>query len=190
MSKTAPTEVVSPPQPKTAPPKKIVKVAGQSVKPPAPSVPGALATVRDALGALGFVVQADPEVGLTFMFEGGQYYVPLQGEDERFYHLLFPNFWPLESDDEYGRALFACDAVNREAKLVKLHTVDSDVWVGVEALHASPAEFVEVLPQYLTFVQDAVRAFRALMLAAADELAAGEGEGGGTEDGEGRAVMQ
>ncbi|WP_155299224.1 hypothetical protein [Deinococcus kurensis] len=146
--------------------KKVVKVA----PPPrvAAPLPEGLAAVRDALSALGFAVQADAESGLTFMFEGGQYYVPAQGDDAAFYHLLFPNFWPLESDEEYGQALFACDAVNREAKLVKLHTVDGDVWAGVEALHAQPQGFVEALPRYLTFVQEAVRAFRDVMLAAQD----------------------
>ncbi len=144
--------------------KKVVKVA----PPPrsAASLPEGLAAVRNALGELGFVVQSDPESGLAFMFEGGQYYVPAQGDDAGFYHLLFPNFWPLESDEEYGQALFACDAVNREAKLVKLHTVDGDVWAGVEALHAQPQEFVAALPRYLSFVQEAVRAFRDVMLAA------------------------
>ncbi len=144
--------------------KKVVKVA----PPPraAAPLPEGLAAVRDALGALGFAVQADAESGLAFMFEGGQYYVPAQGDDAGFYHLLFPNFWPLESDEEYGQALFACDAVNREAKLVKLHTVDGDVWAGVEALHAQPQEFVAALPRYLSFVQEAVRAFRDVMLAA------------------------
>lgn len=56
--------------------------------------------------------------------------------------------------------------MNREAKLVKLHTVDGDVWAGVEVLHAQPQEFVAALPRYLSFLQEAVRAFRDVMLAA------------------------
>lgn len=126
--------------------------------------------LRTLLEAHGFSVQDDPEVGLSFMFEGGQYYLPLQSGDQEFYHLLFPNFWALDSDEEYGRALFACDAVNREAKLVKVHTAESDVWAGVEALHASPEAFMAQLPRYLVLVQEAVRAFREVMLAALEEI--------------------
>lgn len=141
---------------------------------PVPRVPASpLSALRAALEVQGFQVQDDPDAGLTFMFEGGQYYLPPQHDDGQFYHLLFPNFWTLETDEEYGRALFACDAVNREAKLVKLHTVDADVWAGVEALHPSPELFLAALPRYLTFVQEAVRAFREVMLSALD---AGEDE--------------
>ncbi|WP_291429852.1 hypothetical protein [Deinococcus sp.] len=146
--------------------KKVVKVA----PPPraAAPLPEGLAAVRAALGALGFAVQSDAESGLSFMFEGGQYYIPAQGDDTAFYHLLFPNFWELESDEEYGRALLACDAVNRESKLVKLHTVEGDVWAGVEALHGNPEAFMAFLPRYLGLVQDSVRAFRDVMLAPLD----------------------
>ncbi|MFC4638500.1 hypothetical protein [Deinococcus hohokamensis] len=138
---------------------------------PVPPKPAAspLAALKTALETQGFQVQEDPEAGLTFMFEGGQYYLPPQHDDEQFYHLLFPNFWSLETDEEYGRALFACDAVNREAKLVKLHTAEADVWAGVEALHPTPEAFLMALPRYLTFVQEAVRAFREVMLSTLDE---------------------
>ncbi|GAA5436467.1 hypothetical protein M8445_08445 [Deinococcus aquaticus] len=126
------------------------------------------AGLADLMAAQGFGVQVNPGVGLSFMFEGGQYFVPQQEQDSLFYHLLFPNFWELESDEEYGRALLACDAVNREAKLVKLHTVEGDVWAGIEALHDGPEAFMAFLPRYLGFVQDSVRAFRDVMLAPLD----------------------
>lgn len=139
------------------------KVAPPKVKrPPASKVGSGL---KELLLERGFTVQEDPAVGLSFQFEGGTYYVTPQGDDPQFYQLLFPNFWELESAEETGRALFACDAVNREAKLVKLHTVEGDVWAGVESLHETPAQFVRFLPRYLGFVQEAVRAFRDVMLA-------------------------
>ncbi|MFC4427985.1 hypothetical protein [Deinococcus navajonensis] len=143
-----------------------------SKRPPAPlpKAPASpLSALKTSLEAQGFQLQEDPEAGLAFMFEGGQYYLPPQHDDEQFYHLLLPNFWALETDEEYGRALFACDAVNREAKLVKLHTADADVWAGIEALHPSPEAFLAALPRYLTFVQEAVRAFREVMLSTLDE---------------------
>ncbi|GGK25888.1 hypothetical protein GCM10008955_19550 [Deinococcus malanensis] len=152
--------------------KKSAKVARPRPKPAVIREPlSPLAVLKTLLADHGFSVREDPEVGLSFMFEGGQYHLPPQGNDQEFYHLLFPNFWALESDEEYGRALFACDAVNREAKLVKLYTADTDVWAGVEALHASPEAFVAQLPRYLAFVQEAVRAFREVMLATLEEKA-------------------
>lgn len=127
---------------------------------------------NDSLKALltgqGFNVQEEAGVGLSFLFEGGTYYLPPQEDDAEFYHLLYPNFWEWDSDEELGRALFACDLVNREGKLVKLHTVEGDVWAGIEALHGSPAEFMAHLLRYLGYLQESVRAFRDVMLSTAD----------------------
>ncbi|GAA5511369.1 hypothetical protein Dcar01_00076 [Deinococcus carri] len=125
--------------------------------------------LKAALEAQGFTVEEAGELGLRFQYEGGTYYLPPSGADTEFFHLLFPNFWELESDEEFGRALVACDAVNREAKLVKLHTAEGDVWAGVEALHDSPEAFITHLPRYLSYVQEAVRVFRDAMLAQGEE---------------------
>ena len=143
-------------------------------RPNAPARARVADPLRAALEAQGFTVQDEPGLGLRFAFEGGTYYLPPTEGDETFYHLLYPNFWALESDEEYVRALYACDAVNREAKLVKLHTAENDVWAGVEALHDTPAAFVAQVPRYLSYLQESVRAFRDVMLAAAEELAEAE----------------
>lgn len=127
------------------------------------------ASLKGLLQAAGFTVQEGAEVGLSFQFEGGTYYLPPSEGDAGFYHLLYPNFWEIESDEEFGRALVACDAVNREAKLVKLHTAGADVWAGVESLHETPAAFMAHLNRYLGYVQEAVRAFRELMLSQAED---------------------
>ncbi|MFD1732543.1 hypothetical protein ACFSC4_17995 [Deinococcus malanensis] len=86
--------------------KKSAKVARPRPKPAVIREPlSPLAVLKTLLADHGFSVREDPEVGLSFMFEGGQYHLPPQGNDQEFYHLLFPNFWALESDEEYGRAL-------------------------------------------------------------------------------------
>lgn len=69
----------------------------------------------------------------------------------------------------YGRALFAGDAVNREANPVNLHIATPDVWAGVEALHASPAAFMAQLLRDFAPVQGAVRGFCEVMLATLEE---------------------
>lgn len=136
------------------------------LKPQKKSVAGK--DLKALLVAQGFAVQEDAGVGLSFQFEGGTYYVPPQEDDAEFFHLLYPNFWELSSDDDLGRALFACDVVNREGKLVKVHTVDGDVWAGIEVLHGSPAEFMGHLLRYLGYLQESVRVFRDVMLLSAE----------------------
>lgn len=117
----------------------------------------------------GFRVQAENESTLSFPFEGGTYYLSVPAEGEDYYHVIFPNFWELADEEAFVKALVACDAVNREVKVVKLHTLDDDVWAGVEAFHESPEVFVRGLPRVLGFIQEAVRAFRDVMLAEVDE---------------------
>ena len=158
------------PAPKAPPKSTELKVR----RPTAPARAAGAPPLRAALEQVGFSPEDEPGLGLRFAFEGGTYYLPPTEGDETFYHLLYPNFWALESDEEYGHALFACDAVNREAKLVKLHTAENDVWAGVEALHDTPAAFVAQLPRYLSYLQESVRAFRDVMLAAAEEVAEAE----------------
>ncbi|WP_245557616.1 hypothetical protein [Deinococcus peraridilitoris] len=121
-------------------------------------------TLREALTAEGFRVEESPDSGLSFKYEGSTYFLPDNHEDPQFFQLLLPNFWSLETEDEYGRALLACDALNRHAKLVKVHTVENDTWVSVEAIHADPRHFLQFLPRYLSYIQDAVRIFRDQML--------------------------
>lgn len=58
------------------------------------------------------------------------------------FHLLYPNFWESIGDDECGRALFACEGVNRYEPLVKVHTVEGDAWAAVQHLHPRPADFM------------------------------------------------
>lgn len=136
----------------------------------------ALNDLMNLLVRQGFTPQEESEVGIHFQFEGETYYIAPQNDDNTFSQLLYPNFWSLESEDEIGCALFACDLVNRKAKLVKLHTADDDVWANIESLHDSPADFVGFLPQYLRFIQESVRVFGEVMVATADREELSEDE--------------
>ncbi|MBZ9752479.1 hypothetical protein K7W42_16650 [Deinococcus sp. HMF7604] len=129
---------------------------GQQATLPAP-------TVADLLRGQGFTVQAEGEWGLSLAFEGEQYFLLPQAGDEVFYHLLRPGLWPLTTDEDHGAALYACDEVNRTAKLVKLHTADGEVWASVEGLYDTPAAFCAALPRWLAALQEGTRAFSATM---------------------------
>lgn len=125
--------------------------------------------LEELLAEQGFRLTQDESGFPSIQFEGNTYYLLNDEDDAEFYQVLYPNFWPLESEEESIRALLTCDAVNREGRLVKLHLAEDDVWVSVEAMHETPAAFMHFLPQYLGFIQVAVGAFRDLMLS--DEFA-------------------
>lgn len=118
----------------------------------------------ESLKKEGFQCELGEPGTLSLRFEGGTYFVLCPPEDEAFFHLIYPNFWELKTEEESLKALVACDAVNHSLKLVKLHLMKGDMWAGVESLHSSPAQFLVFMPVYLGYIQEGVRAFRDVML--------------------------
>jgi hypothetical protein len=58
---------------------------------------------------------------LIFKVEGRNYLLMTDADDVNFIRLVFPNFWPLESDEEFAAALQAISMVNSRCKGVKIH---------------------------------------------------------------------
>jgi len=58
---------------------------------------------------------------LIFKVEGRNYLLMTDADDVNFVRLVFPNFWPLESDEEFAAALQAISMVNSRCKGVKVH---------------------------------------------------------------------
>ncbi len=116
-------------------------------------------TLLNLLAEEGFRPSSDADGDMQFKFEGGTYFVMLTADDDEYYQLVYPNFWPLESGDDRLNALVICDLLNRALKLVKLYTLADTVWAGVESAHATPEAFMHMLPRSLGYLQDAVRAF-------------------------------
>jgi hypothetical protein len=40
---------------------------------------------------------------VAFKCEGRNYYIDIDEDDEEFFFLVYPNFWPIESDEELSR---------------------------------------------------------------------------------------
>ncbi|CAB3844754.1 MULTISPECIES: hypothetical protein [Achromobacter] len=58
---------------------------------------------------------------LIFKVEGRNYILISDADDEDFARLVFPNFWPLDSDEEFAAALQAISLVNGRCKGVKVY---------------------------------------------------------------------
>ena len=73
---------------------------------------------------------------LVFKYEGGNYLLVADADDEAFVRVIFPNFWPLESDAECAAALQAISIVNSRCKAAKVYTTNdnSNVVAAVEFL--------------------------------------------------------
>ena len=58
---------------------------------------------------------------LVFKVEGRGYILIADADDNDFVRLMFPNFWPIESDEEFAAALQAISLVNARCKGAKIH---------------------------------------------------------------------
>ncbi len=58
---------------------------------------------------------------LVFKVEGGGYILIADADDNDFVRLMFPNFWPIESDEEFAAALQAISLVNARCKGAKIY---------------------------------------------------------------------
>lgn len=74
------------------------------------------------LGRMGYKPDYDEDGDITLMYQLKQlYFITNDDEDDKFVQLLFPQFHRLNDDEETKLALFACNKVTCESKLVKVY---------------------------------------------------------------------
>ncbi len=117
--------------------------------------------LMEFLAKEGFRPTLEKPGEVHFKYEGGHYLVFLTPSDDQYAAVIFPNFWPLKSPDEEGRALRAAAAATTGIKLAKVH-VDLDrhyVWADVELLVVAPEQFESVFQRCLDMMRAAVGRF-------------------------------
>lgn len=112
----------------------------------------------------GYRPRLDADGDVVFKVEGGVYYILLD-EDEEFFRLIYPNFWPLETEEERTRAERAAFAVTTRMKVVKVLLDGRGVLATVEMFCSPPESVHPVIHRSIRAIQDAVREFRATMRA-------------------------
>lgn len=99
-------------------------------------------SLLDAEGFNRGQIQWDESVqtsDLVFKVEGRNYLLIADADDTDFVRLVFPNFWPLKSDEEFAAALQAMALVNARCKGAKLHTSSNNENVVATAEFLIPA---------------------------------------------------
>ncbi|GLW64028.1 hypothetical protein Arub01_22720 [Actinomadura rubrobrunea] len=112
----------------------------------------------------GFRPEVDDDGDIVFKFEGGWYYI-FPGEDDMYFHLIYPNFWPIESEEERARALLAANEATRETKVAKVFLAGNgeNVWATAELFCGDPSAVEPVLNRCLRAIGAAVHMFREKM---------------------------
>jgi WD40 repeat protein len=113
----------------------------------------------DYLAEEGFRPNLDKDGDIHFKYEGNHYYLLYSARDRQFVRMIYPNFWPIESDEERQRALAAANMITGQCKCCKVYVSDEDVNAAVELFVAEPSHAVAVLGRALGALQHGVKTF-------------------------------
>ena len=111
----------------------------------------------------GYAPEVDKDGDVMFKFEGGTYFVLVDEEDEMFFQIMFPSFWPIESEEEGARVEKAAQLATRITKVAKVYRQLDNVNASVELLCVPPEAFKAVFRRALRSIQAGAKNFRAAM---------------------------
>ena len=112
----------------------------------------------DYLSDEGFKAHIDSDGDIGFKYEGGDYYV-IVDEDEQFFRLVYPAFWKLDDDAEINKALVASEQVNDKVKTGKVMFVGEWVWASVESFVEDREDFKPIFTRSLGALRSTWRTF-------------------------------
>jgi hypothetical protein len=117
---------------------------------------------RGLLAELGCRSSIDEEGDVIIRDESGTYCIPIFEDDEEYFQLTYPNFWPIESEEDREQAKAACMEVTKNQKAAKLFLSRNggDVTATTDAFFASRHEIKAIFPRYIQSIKSAVAAFR------------------------------
>lgn len=111
----------------------------------------------------GFTPTLDPDGDIEFKYEGGHYLILLD-DDEVFFRLMFPIFWPIEDEPERARAVEAALHATAQTKVAKVFIIGDAACASIEMFVGSPDAVDAVFMRCLGALQASVAMFRKRML--------------------------
>lgn len=100
----------------------------------------------------GYRPKVDKEGDVSFKVEGGNYYIEI-GKDEKFFKVVYPAFYEIESVDEHARVLRQIERINREVKVVKMYLVENFVCASAESFVPDQEAATRILDRCLSALQ-------------------------------------
>lgn len=116
-------------------------------------------TYSEYLRNEGYAPSIDQDGDVKFKKEGGTYYILISEQDQEFFRLVFPSFWPIESEAERKKAEMSALKATTDTKVAKIFLVKDNVWGAIELFCASPDHVKAVFPRCLSALKVAVETF-------------------------------
>ena len=94
------------------------------------------------LGKSGAIVQwfknndiiynIDEDGDFYFKYQQHNFYILNQGDDKLFLHVILPNIWSIDNEDERADVLIVANELNTECKVLKAFVTSNDIILSVE----------------------------------------------------------
>jgi hypothetical protein len=107
----------------------------------------------------GYKPDVDKDGDIAFKREGRWLLIIIDGGDEEYFQLAYPNFWKIESEEERQIVVSACALVTSKTKVVKVYPVKDNVWASFEIVLPKPEDFKAVFPRAVDLLESGVRKF-------------------------------
>lgn len=127
------------------------------------------ATYLKELKKLGYEgeIDSDGDIAFTISEDGRDknYFIRVDPSDPQYMTVVFPSFWPIESEEEGFAVRLVGAEVTGEVKVAKIYVVGGSAWAAVEMFNSKPKEFFKNFDRSLGAIDSAVSNFVAGMRA-------------------------
>jgi hypothetical protein len=109
----------------------------------------------------GFHPQVDDAGNVLFRYEDGLFCILIDPDDPQFFHMMYPNFHPLETPQDCVKALVAAERSNAECKVIKI-SISPKTWqvsASFEQFFGHPTQFQEVFERALRALRNGAGTF-------------------------------
>ncbi|GAB4307772.1 MAG: hypothetical protein Kow0069_05570 [Promethearchaeota archaeon] len=87
--------------------------------------------VYDFLKSEGYRPEIDRDGDVVYKQEGRTYVIILEERDPEFFRIVFPNFWPIESQEERLKVSIAANEATAMTKAAKVFPIRDNVWASL-----------------------------------------------------------
>ncbi len=121
------------------------------------------AMVADFLRSEGYSPNVDKDYDITFKIEGKAYLIIPDPNDEMYFGILFPNFWPIESEAERAKVTISALKATADTKVAKIYPYKDNVIASIELFLSPYDSFKLVFNRSMSALRAAVTNFVNMM---------------------------
>lgn len=115
--------------------------------------------VMEILSAEGYRPELVDDGDIVFKYEGNSCVVVLDENDELYFRVMLPNFWPIENEKEREQAIKTALDITKKIKVAKVLLVGDQMWCSVETFLPSEESIQPVLASILIVLTGAAESF-------------------------------